>query len=121
MSRESLREHLKLLLDVILAEREAAKKLAVDKMLELTAQKEHLLNQMPQFADGVDHMSRTEKKLSEEIYSENLRNAYFFWSALNWVRQSMGFIGEKIYPESYGGSGSVVKSGHSGTLLSGKV
>jgi hypothetical protein len=120
MSRDNLTEHLIKMRDVILAERQAAKELEVVKLLELTAEKEDLLKKILPFSDTVE-LNEEEKELSEAVYSENLRNAYFLSSALKWVRESMGFIGEKMVPESYGESGSVVKAGYSGALLSGRV
>ena len=121
MGRENLMEHLTKMREVILAERQAAKELAVDKLLALTAEKESLLKKILPFSDAVEQLTKAEKELSETVYSENLRNAYFLWSALKWVRESMGFIGDKMYPESYEGSGSVVKGRYSGALLSGRV
>jgi hypothetical protein len=121
MDRENLGEHLTKLRDVILAERQAAKELAVNRLLDLTAEKESLLKKILPFSDDVEQLTPAEKELSEIVYSENLRNAYFFWSALKWVRESMGFIGDKMYPESYEESGSVVKGRYSGALLSGRV
>jgi len=121
MNNGVLIEHLKKLHEVILEERRAAKALAVDRMLEMTEIKECLLKQMQPLVDSVDELTATEKDLAEAVNSENLRNAYFFLSALKWVRESMGFIGDKIYPECYGESGRVIKGRFSGTLLSGRV
>ena len=120
MVREDLVGNLAALHQVILAERGAAKKLEVDKLMELTAQKEILLKKVIPLVENVGRLTLYEKELSERVYSENLRNAYFFWSALKWVRDSMGFISDKMYPESYEGSGSVVKGRFSGALLSGR-
>lgn len=114
-------EYLTKLLEVILAERRAAKELEVDKLIILTSEKESLLKKILPFSDAVEQMTQDEKKMSETIYSENLRNAYFLWSALKWVRDSMGFIGDKMYPESYEETGSVVKGRYSGALLSGRA
>jgi hypothetical protein len=121
MTRENLTEHLIRLHDVILAERRAAKELEVDKLLALTGEKESLLKEILPFSDNVEQLTPEEKKLSEAVYSENLRNAYFLSSALKWVRDSMGFIGDKMVPESYEESGSVVKCHYSGILLSGRI
>jgi hypothetical protein len=121
MSRENLAEHLIKMHEVILAERQAAKELEVSKMLDLTAEKESLLKKILPFSDTVDKLTQAEKELSEVVYSENLRNAYFLSSALKWVRESIKFIGEKMVPESYEESGSVVKAHYSGALLSGRV
>lgn len=121
MSRENLLEYLSRLREVIMAERQAAKELAVEKLLVLTAEKECLLKNILPLSDAVDQLTPAEKELSETVYSENLRNAYFFFSALKWVRESMGFIGNKMYPESYEENGSVIKVPNSGALLSGRI
>ncbi|MCF8096075.1 MAG: hypothetical protein K9J79_12025 [Desulfobacteraceae bacterium] len=121
MDRTDLGEKLKDLRDLILEERRAAKALEVDEMLELTDQKETLLKDLLPMVDSIEMLSPEEKEMAEAVYSENLRNAYFFWTALNWVRDSVGFIREKISCESYGGSGSRANSPYTGALLSGKV
>lgn len=121
MDREMLTEHLIGLRDVILEERQAAKELAVEKMIQLTAQKECLLKKMLHLIETVDTLTQEEKDLSETVYTENLRNAYFFLSALKWVRESMGFIGDRMFPESYEEDGSKVTGRFSGALLSGRI
>ncbi|MGM0454029.1 MAG: hypothetical protein ACQERN_12780 [Thermodesulfobacteriota bacterium] len=121
MNRHNLLGHLQQLHAVIVEERQAAKSLCVEKMLELTERKENLLKQIQPLVETTGGLSAEEAELAEKVHSENLRNAYFFWSALNWVRDSVSFIGDKIFPEAYEGSGSMVKSRHSGALLSGRV
>lgn len=121
MDREDLIDYLAQLKDIIQAERQEAKKLEVDKLLELTAQKESLFKRITPIADAAEWLTPKERELSELVYLENLRNAYFFWSALKWVRESMEFIGDKMYPESYEESGSVIKGRYSGALLSGRI
>jgi len=120
MGRQDLMTYLSMLRDLILAEREAAKELAMDKLLVLAAEKECLLKKILPLSDTVDQLTDAEKELSEAVYSENLRNAYFLWSALKWVRASMGFMGDKMYPDSYEENGSMVKVPYSGALLSGR-
>ncbi|MCU0614213.1 MAG: hypothetical protein MUD09_03915 [Desulfobacterales bacterium] len=121
MGKEDLMGYLTELREIILAERQAAKELEVDKLVELAAQKECLLKKILPLSNAAEQLTLSEKELSETVYSENLRNAYFFWSALKWVRESMGFIGDKMYPESYEENGSVIKGRYSGALLSGRV
>jgi hypothetical protein len=121
MDRKELLSYLEELRDVILRERQAAKELAVDEMLEMTDRKEKLLKKMLPLVDSLEDLSGEERALAETVHSENLRNAYFFWSALQWVRESVSFISEKMYPASYGESGGRVPAGCSGTLLSGRV
>ncbi|MCF8104724.1 MAG: hypothetical protein K9K64_04525 [Desulfohalobiaceae bacterium] len=121
MDNGSFLEPLSRLREVILEERLAARELAVDKMLEITEKKEELLKEMLPLMEAADTLTPEEHELAETVHSENLRNAYFFWSALNWVRESMGFIRDHMYPEAYAESGSKVKGRYSGTLLSGRV
>ncbi len=121
MDRQKLLEHLKELQNLILQEREAARALAVEDMLALTEQKEELLKQMLPVVDSVEELSAEERELAESVHSENLRNAYFFWSALQWVRESMSFISDQLHPDSYGGSGSMYAGGCSGALISGRI
>ena len=121
MNRQNLTKHLVELHNVILEERQAAKELSVGRMLELTAEKECILKQILNTIEAVDTLTPEEKELSDTVFSENLRNAYFFLSALNWVRESMGFIGNKMFPESYEEDGSKVSGRFSGALLSGRI
>ncbi len=121
MDRQCLRKYLTDLHDVILEERQAAKELAVSKMLKLTAKKEELIKEMLKTFETVDSLSPEEKELSNAVFSENLRNAYFFLSALNLVRQSMDFFGNRMFPEGYEENGSKVTGRFSGALLSGRI
>ncbi|MFO7838878.1 MAG: hypothetical protein R6X08_05220 [Desulfosalsimonadaceae bacterium] len=121
MDRKKLPEHLKELRSVILQEREAARALAVEDMLAFTEQKEELLKQMLSVVDSVEELSADEQELAESVHSENLRNAYFFWSALQWVRDSMSFISDQLHSDSYGSSGSIYSGGCSGALISGRI
>jgi len=121
MDRANLLDRLEKLRNVILEERQAAKALVVDEMMALTDQKEQLLREMLPLVEDIDTLTDEEQAMAEAVHSENLRNAYFFWSALNWVRESVSFIGEKMRPESYGGSGSITREGYSGALISGRI
>ncbi len=121
MNRKELLRNLRLLRGVIAEERRAAKALAVDEMLELTGRKEALFRAIQPLSDSVDFLTPEERQMAEAVYTENLRNAYFFWSALKWVRQSVEFIGDQISPESYEETGAKVKSRYSGALFSGRI
>ncbi len=121
MDRANLVVELKELRDLILEERRAARDLAVEDMLVLTEQKEQVLKQILPLVDTVEALTPEEREMAEAVYSENLRNAYFFWSALSWVRESVGFIGDQISCRSYGESGAMSKFRQSGALLSGRV
>ena len=107
--------------EVIAEERKAAKALNVDEMLALTERKEDLLRRLAPMVESVEHLDEREKELARTVSSENLRNAYFFWSALKWVRQSVTFINDQISPVSYSSNGSSTRSRHSGALLYGRV
>ena len=121
MSASSLGDSLQNLYDIILRERAAAKSFEVDSMLDLTREKEDLLQDILSQAETGSDLSPEEQALAQNIYEENLRNAYFFWAALNWVRDSMSYIGNQFRPEYYAGSGMIRRGEHSGTLLSGRV
>jgi len=121
MDRTNVLAHLEQLREVILEERRAAKALLVEEMLTLTDQKEGLLKEMLPVVDAIEALTPEEQEMAEAVHAENLRNAYFFWTALQWVRESMSFISDKMYPDAYGGSGSVIKGSASGALLSGRI
>ena len=121
MSEPSLVASLEHLHDIILRERRAAKSFEVDSMLDLTREKEDLLQHILSEIEAVSELSPEEHRLAQAIYDENLRNAYFFWAALNWVRDSMSYIGDQLRPEYYAGSGMVHRGVNSGTMLSGRI
>ncbi|MFP4452790.1 MAG: hypothetical protein ACLFNW_06825 [Desulfobacterales bacterium] len=121
MNRRDLLEQLMRLRTVIVEERRAAKAMAVNDMLDLTEKKEALLRQVQQAAEEAGELSPEEKRAAEAVYSENLRNAYFFWVALKWVRQSVDFMGDQICAESYEPTGTRIKARYSGALFSGRV
>ena len=121
MAEERLLDNLNNLHEVILEERRMAKKLAVDEMFALTREKERLLKRLQSLMNSAGEMTAAEKELAEAVDSENLRNAYFFLSALQWVRDTMGFVGDQGFPEAYEESGSIVKKRFAGALLSGRV
>ena len=107
--------------DVIMAERRAARALMVDEMIELTDEKEQILEQvLPLVGDGTTLTTR-QNDLVQSIYTENLRNAYFFWAALKWVRESIEFMGNAVYPPSYEENGYMVTGRRSGAIISGKI
>jgi hypothetical protein len=117
----SLANTLKNLHEIILQERAAAKSFEVDSMLDLTEEKEKILEQVMSRIEAQPELTPEEQALARDIHDENLRNAYFFWAALNWVRDSMSYIGEQIRPEYYGGSGLIHRGRNQGTLLSGRI
>ncbi len=121
MSEFSLAHTLKKLHEIILQERAAAKSFEVDSMLDLTQEKEKILEQIMSRTEALPELSPEEQALAKDVYDDNLRNAYFFWAALNWVRDSMSYIGDQVRPEYYGGSGLIHRGENQGTLLSGRI
>ena len=117
----TLSDLLEKLREVIMAERAAARSLHVDEMIELTGEKEQLLEAiLPMVVQSAD-LSPREAELARSLYAENLRNAWFFWSALKWTRESLDFMGRAVWPASYADDGSLSKNRHSGTIISGKI
>ncbi len=112
---------LETLRDVILAERAAARSLHVDEMIELTGEKEQLLETILPMVGPAADLSPREEELARSVYAENLRNAWFFWSALKWTRESLDFMGRAVWPASYADDGSLSKNRHSGSIISGKI
>ncbi len=117
----SLSDLLEKLSVVIMAERAAARSLHVDEMIELTGQKEQLLEMILPLVGPAADLSPREAELARSLYSENLRNAWFFWSALKWTRESLDFMGRAVWPASYADDGSISKNRHSGAIISGKI
>ena len=117
MTDQSPREQLNSLLSIIMKERECAKALAIDDMLVASQEKEELLHEM----SSLENLSKSDQAIAETIRTENRRNAYLFWSALKWIRESMQFFGKQVSPTSYGSNGNIVHNNRGGGLLSGKV
>jgi flagellar biosynthesis/type III secretory pathway chaperone len=105
------------LLELICRERDCAKRCAMDEMAAVTEEKELLLRSL----GALGQLDAEGRALVERIRNENRRNAYLFWSALKWVRESMSFFGQQATPVGYGARGGVVSSANSGMLLSGRV
>ncbi len=121
MKETGLVDMLETLRDVILAERAAARSLHVDEMIELTGEKEQLLETILPMVGAAADLSPREEELARSVYAENLRNAWFFWSALKWTRESLDFMGRAVWPASYADDGSLSKNRHSGSIISGKI
>jgi flagellar biosynthesis/type III secretory pathway chaperone len=102
---------------VILAERESAKALDLEALQEATLRKEQLLQQL----DIEDELAPEDHELASVIRFENRRNAYLLWSALNWIRESMEFFGQRSTPSSYSPTGVLVTGKNGGHLLSGRA
>ncbi len=113
----SAHAQLRRLLDLICRERDCAKRCALDEMAAVTEEKELLLRSL----GALGELDEEGRQLAARIREENRRNAYLFWSALKWVRESMSFFGNQATPIGYGARGAVVSAANSGMLLSGRV
>lgn len=117
MTGSDLKARLETLLELLLEEREKAKALDMDGLQKVVKAKETLLatlNPQPEEVGGMEELLRA-------IDRENRRNAFLFWTGLNWVRDLMGFFGRAAMPEVYGGGGQSRTLARGGRLLSGKV
>lgn len=117
MNAGTTHEYLVRLLDVILQERECAKKLDLDGMVAATNEKEQLLQVLAHF----HVIDENDKPLARKIRHENRRNAFLFKSALGWIRETMEFFGRKTVTSTYSASAYQVAAQVNGRLISGKV
>lgn len=117
MNAGTTHEYLVRLLDVILQERECAKKLDLDGMVAATNEKEQLLQVLSHF----HVIDENDKPLAQKIRHENRRNAFLFKSALGWIRETMEFFGRKTVTSTYSASAYQVAAQVNGRLISGKV
>jgi len=117
MSKSATRNKLDLLYNLLLQEREHAKLLAVDEMLEVSRQKQEVIDSL----GSIEALDPKDRMLAKQIKHENRRNAYLFWSTLTWIRESMEFFGKKVSPCVYNAGGTPLKKVSNGRLLSGKV
>ncbi len=117
MTRETVRELIIRLRDLILAEREHAKQLDLQGMLDTQEEKSVIINALSQ----VDTLHPDDRKYAEEVQWENRRNAYLFKSTLNWIGETMEFFGRQTAPATYGQSGITTDMSSGGRLLSGSI
>ncbi len=117
MIGQTPRDQLNKLHSVILKERECAKALAIEDMLAASQEKQELIHVMSSLSD----LNKSDQEFAEIIRTENRRNAYLFWSALKWIRESMEFFGKQVSSASYNPNGNIVHNNSGGGLLSGKV
>lgn len=110
-------EYLVRLLDIIIQEREYAKKLDMDGMSKAMGEKEELI----QYLSLVQELDETDRSLASRIRSENRRNAFLFKSTLGWIREIMEFFGKRTVTATYSSTAATVPSQINGRLLSGKV
>lgn len=117
MDNDKVRELLLRLREVILSEREHAKKLELDKMAEDTAHKEALL----QALSTVSTLDPVNRSYAEVVRRENRRNAFLFKATLNWIQETMEFFGRRTVPATYGHAGCITAVPINGRLISGKI
>ena len=117
MTRESVKDLLQQLYDLILLEREHAKELDINAMALDMQEKEALLQVLARIED----LHPDDRVLAREIQQENIRNAYLFKATLNWIQDTMEFFGSKSAPATYGQHGTTVTNCVNGRLLSGRV
>lgn len=103
------------LLQLILRERDCARKLDMAGLNQVAGAKDALVRELASF-DG----SVVNSELAVRVREENRRNAYLFWAGLSLVRDTMGFFGRQVPPPAYGALGGMVQ-GRSTSLLSGRI
>jgi hypothetical protein len=117
MNARTTHEKLIRLRDVIIKERNCAKKLDMDGLEAAMQEKEQLINMLAH----VKKIDEADERIAAEIRHENRRNAYLFKSTLGWIRQTMEFFGKRTVTSTYSSAGSEIASQVNGRLLSGKV
>jgi len=117
MDRKTVRELIIQLRDIILEEREYAKQLNIQAMLQIQEDKSALIKTLSQ----IDSLHPDDRKYAEEIHWENRRNAFLFKSTLNWIRDTMEFFGSQLASTTYGKSGATHDFSVGGRLLSGRI
>lgn len=115
--KDILKSQLQNVLDLIEQERNLAKQLKVNEMLELTAQKADAIQKLK----GLRTKDEEVLELAAQVEHENRRNAYLFWFTLNWVRDCMSFVAQTTKTPQYTAKGNMDKSLDGGIVLSGKV
>jgi len=117
MDRESVRELLFQLRDVIRDEREHAKALDLAAMMADAKRKEAIARML----DTVERLHPDDQQYAREIQQENRRNAYLFRATLHWIKDTMEFFGRKTVPVTYSQYGRSQNNTINGRLLSGRI
>lgn len=117
MDTRTTHDYLIRLRDLILQERECAKALDMKGMIQAVRAKEEIVGVLAH----VKIIDKEDLALAAQIRSENRRNAFLFKSALDWIRDTMEFFGQKTVTSTYSAYGSRIASQVSGRLLSGRV
>ncbi len=117
MAAQNIHDQLCHLHSLLLEERECAKSLDIDGIIKISKEKGELLKTL----DPIENLNPEDASFAETIRAENRRNAYLFWSTLNWIRDSMEFFGKQVSPKVYNSGGSAINNCSNGRLLSGKI
>lgn len=117
MNSAILQGQLEGLLELILAERDAARRLDVDALSRVTAQKEACIQELA----TVDELDEPCRELAEKVRVENRRNAYLFWTGLHLVRDTVAFFHKQAAVPAYGATGVLNPTRCGASLLSGRV
>jgi len=117
MATRTTRDYLIRLLEVIMEEREFARKLDMPGLYNAMQAKEELV----QVLSHIRELEPENQVLAARIRNENRRNAFLFRSALGWIRQTMEFFGQKSVTATYSAKAHSVAAQVNGRLLSGRV
>ena len=117
MDSRTVHDYLVRLYNIILEEREFAKKLNMEGMTGATNKKQELL----QVLAHVKIVEEQDRSIAIRIRQENRRNAFLFKSTLGWIRETMEFFGQKTVTSTYSQNGYALNSQVNGRLLSGKI
>ncbi len=117
MNSPSTHDHLTHLLEVILEERRCAVEFDSDGLLKAMETKENLII----ILEGLQQISEEDHQLAARIRRENRHNACLLKSALDWIRDTMTFLGQKSVPCTYGAGANTINTNPSGRLLSGQI
>lgn len=112
-------EHLKRLYNLTLEERQAAKDLDIELLINVVGKKENLITHLQEI--DLSSINKQEKEFIEIIQEENRRNAYLFNSALSWTRENIELLQGLMIVPAYGQAGKMLEYRGEGNLLSGKV
>ncbi len=104
---------------IILEERQCAIDLDTDGLARLAEAKNRLLAEL--HGQQIDSEDPEARSLAETIREENRRNAYLFWSSLNWVRDILNFYSRQMTEPTYNPTGRKIERTGGGRLISGKV
>lgn len=117
MAVNTTHDYLVRLLDVILEEREYARKLDMTGLFQAMQTKEEIV----QVLAHIRELDPAERSIAARIRKENRRNAFLFRSALGWIRQTMEFFGQRTVTTTYSAKAHSVAAQVNGRLLSGRI